>query len=131
PGEYGNRGVDFDARDASTESKPEGSLAIGIGSQDAISLQPGILVNDAAEAAVVFEDHGAAPEGREAEAPVGERSGRVELILLEVAVRLAGKRGDFLAIIDRERCVPRRDQNAPVVVGMQKQLTGILVGGAA
>ena len=87
-----------------------------------------MLVNDAPQAAVVFEDDRAAAQGVEAEAAIGEGGGSEEFALLEVVVRLGGKRVYFTAVIEYEGFLPGRDQDAPFVVRVRKQQPGVLVG---
>ena len=120
PGEYGDGGVNLDARDASAEPQPKCSLVIGVGGKYRLILEPVILVNNAAEAAVVIDNYRAATQGGEAEAAVGERGRIVECVLSKVVVSLGGKRDYFLSIIEGEGFGPGGDQNAPVIVRVQE-----------
>src|SRR5258708_27422765 len=84
-----------------------------------------------AQPAVMLEHHRSAIERGESNTSIFQQVRCVELVLFQVCVGLCWEQNGFVAIIDRQRVFPGRDQDATVVIREEKQLSEVAIRLAA
>ena len=100
--ENGDWRINLNTSNTGIEPQPKRALPVLIGGEGVRTQKSGAFVNNLAELAVVSDDDCAAIQGRNAETPVGEQNGRVDLVLRQVIVHLSREGNDLLAVVQRE-----------------------------